>query len=268
MKPEYQIGSALDVGIKRRENPNQDAIGLALPNLLFRNPPLFVLSDGMGGYNGGEIASRLAVNAIIKSYRRSRIKNEGYLPVLESGIGIAHKLITRKSKSKKELEAMGCTIVAAILTESQIHIANVGDSRAYLISPTEITQISYDHSRVAEFVRAGLITELEALNHPKRNELTLSLTGRRSEAPPFLASVNWEIEDALLLCSDGLWGPVTESQIHAVVTEMEPQAAADKLVALANTNRGPDNISVIIARHEGVKLPLKEENEDITNPGG
>lgn len=266
MSVAYQIGSALDVGLKRKGKTNQDAIRMALPGWFNRRPPLLVLSDGMGAYGGGEVASRLAVDTLSKFYRRRKIVQDGYLDVLKSGIGVVHQVITRKARCHKGLEWMGCTIVAAILTEEEIHLANVGDSRAYLIKPDKIELISHDHSLVAEQVRLGLITELEARSHPRRNVLSLSLTGRRENAPPYLASLPWTDEDTLLLCSDGLWGPVTEAQIHSVVLELEPQKAADKLVQLANTHGGPDNISVIIARCAGVQFARHSKSDD-TNPG-
>ena len=119
-----------------------------------------------------------------------------------------------------------------------------------MVHEDELKQISHDHSKVADLVRAGLITELEARKHPKRNELSLSLTAKREKVPPFQLIQPWKPGDTLLLCSDGLWGPVTESQMLTVVSEMEPQEAAEKLVKLANANRGPDNISVIIVKNK------------------
>jgi len=160
---------------------------------------------------------------------------------------------------------MGCTIVAAIPTVNVIHLANVGDSRAYLVNVSAIKQINYDHSLVAEQVRLGLITELEARTHPKKNVLTLSLSARRDTVQPYFSEIPWQEDDVLLLCSDGLWGPVTEAQIQAVLLELDPQQAAEKLVKLANISGGPDNISVIIATRR--KKPVTSEDTDITGPG-
>src|SRR6185503_10511502 len=105
-----------------------------------------------------------------------------------------------------------------------------------------------DHSWVAAQVRAGVLTEQEARVHPNRNRLIMAITAKRSEVKSFIADEKLEPEDIILLCSDGLWGVVPETLILAAATELLPQAAADKLVALANSSRGPDNISVIIAR--------------------
>ena len=249
MKTSFEIGYAIDAGKKRINSPNQDAIGIVLSTMFRKCLPLIIVSDGMGGYNGGEIASKLTIKTISKYYRKFNRKTKKNIQLLVEGIAQAHQSIKKYARRNAKLQSMGCTVVAAILTEEQIYLANVGDSRAYLIQSDEIMQISFDHSKVADLVRAGLITELEARKHPKRNELSLSLTAKRETAPPFHTIQPWSQGNTLILCSDGLWGPVTESQILAVVSELEPQEAADKLVKLANTNRGPDNISVIIARN-------------------
>lgn len=208
MTPTFQIGSAVDVGQQRRGKPNQDAIGIVLPGWFNWRPPLLILSDGMGGYGGGEVASRLAVDTLAKHYRRSRMQNNEFQRFFSTGIQAAHQAIAQKARQHKNLEMMGCTIVAAIITDREVHLANVGDSRAYLVKPKDIFQISYDHSLVAEQMRLGLITEIEARNHPKRNVLSLSLTGRREVASPYLSTQPWSAEDVLVLCSDGLCGVV------------------------------------------------------------
>jgi protein phosphatase len=127
-------------------------------------------------------------------------------------------------------------------------MANVGDSRAYVVNQQEIRQVSWDHSFVGEQVRQGIITAEEAQVHPRRNIITMSLSAQRAEVNPFSARIELKTEDIVVLCSDGLWGPVPEDQIQAVVLELTPQKAANRLVEMANNNQGPDNISVIVAR--------------------
>jgi len=265
MKDSLKIGVAVDVGESRKGKPNQDFTSVLLPGWFNQKQPLLLLSDGMGAYGGGEIASKIAVRTILKVYKHYSRKQVNYIEILERGIRTAHKEIIRQSKRKKELEWMGCTIVAAIPTVNVIHLANVGDSRAYLVNVSAIKQINYDHSLVAEQVRLGLITELEARTHPKKNVLTLSLSARRDTVQPYFSEIPWQEDDVLLLCSDGLWGPVTEAQIQAVLLELDPQQAAEKLVKLANISGGPDNISVIIATRR--KKPVTSEDTDITGPG-
>ena len=168
----------------------------------------------------------------------------------------------KKADSDDTLCKMGSTVVMTALFSSFVQAANVGDSRAYHITPDgKITQISYDHSFVMEQVRNGLITKEEAARHPKKNVLTMSLTGQRDTVDPYTAQVPWNEGDHVLICSDGLWGSVSESQISSIVTSLEPQQAADKLIQMANMNQGPDNISVMIARN-GRKKPGRNDNDD------
>ena len=143
---------------------------------------------------------------------------------------------------------MGAAVVAAVIKKEEVLIANVGDARIYLINEKEIRQVSYDHSFVAEQVRQGLIKPSEAHNHPRRNILTMSITSQREVVEIFTDTIPYQKGSYLLLCSDGLWGTVSETQIQDVVLELPPQEAAEKLVEMANMNQGPDNISVIIVK--------------------
>ncbi len=149
---------------------------------------------------------------------------------------------------------MGSTVVVVIPTTEKIFCANVGDSRAYLANAHQIRQISQDQSVVAEQVRAGLLTALQALRHPKRNRLTQSITAKRKDIHPYLNQTEWTKEDILLLCTDGLWGVVSEAILRAVTWEMPPQRAAEKLVELSKASGAPDNVSVIIARQKHYTL--------------
>jgi serine/threonine protein phosphatase PrpC len=177
---------------------------------------------------------------------------------------------------------MGSTAVLAVPISGKVVIANVGDSRAYLLryagvptqpaswrkplfnwfrrgkrvekaqDPTvEVQQISYDHSVVADLVRAGQLTPLQALQSPLRNRLTQSITPSRPGVKPFINQIPFGAGDTLLLCTDGVWGVVPEATLAAIALELPPQAAADKLVQQAVCYGGPDNISVIITRQGG-----------------
>jgi protein phosphatase len=164
---------------------------------------------------------------------------------------------------------MGSTVVSVVLDNKMMFLANVGDSRAYVLNGEEIRQVSWDHSFVGELVRQNLITPAESLNHPKRNVLTMSISAQRSDLNIYTMQVELTEQDVVVLCSDGLWGPVSEMQIQAVALELPPQKAADKLIELANRNQGPDNISVIIARHKNNRtpdLPLPSNEKEDTRP--
>jgi serine/threonine protein phosphatase PrpC len=145
-------------------------------------------------------------------------------------------------------------------------LLNIGDSRAYIIRSRKTLQISQDQSWAAAQVRAGVLTEQEARAHPNRNRLTMAITAKRSEIKSYATRLELEPQDIVLLCSDGLWGVVPETLIQAAAIELPPQAAADKLVALANQSKGPDNISVIIARRVNTTGRIRAMNLEDTHP--
>jgi len=261
----FNIGKAIDVGIQRKGKANQDSLEVILPGIFNHNPPLLVVADGMGGYTGGALASKIVTKTLTDYYRHVKAGVD-YCEVLKEGIKAAHQEVMDQAQKDSELVKMGSTVVAAILEDDMMHLANVGDSRAYVVNEHEIRHVSWDHSFVGELVRQNLITPTESLSHPKRNVLTMSISGQRSDLDIFTAHVELEENDIVVLCSDGLWGPVAESQIQVVVWELAPQQAANKLIEMANRNQGPDNISVIIARQKTNRPPVqsnyKKEDED------
>jgi PPM family protein phosphatase len=243
-----EFGSALDIGKKRSGSENQDAICIVRPSFTNWRPALLIVADGMGGYSGGAIASQQVVNTISSTYMRHPY-NHPTLDALKQGVFAVMDALKQQAEQNHNLDKMGSTVVAAAIRGSKVSLINVGDSRAYLVSKKEMRQVSYDHSLVAELTRQGIITAEEAREHPRRNVLSMSLTAQRDQVEPFTTEFSWRKGDSLLLCSDGLWGPVTEEQIQDVICTCSPQQAADKLVELANNNHGPDNISVVIARY-------------------
>jgi len=252
---DYIIGKAIDVGLQRREKANQDSIEVMLPGIFNHNPPLLIVADGMGGYSGGALASKIVIKTLSAYYRQAK-QPINYSETLRTAIQLAHKEMLKRAQGDAELSKMGSTVVAAVLENDMLYIANVGDSRAFLLNQERIRQISWDHSFVGELVRQKLITPAEASTHPKRNVLTMSISAQREDLEVYTNQLKLEKNDIVLLCSDGLWGPVSEAQIQAVAWEMPPQQASNKLVELANRNMGPDNISVIIARHKNNHPPL------------
>ena len=245
---DYIIGVSLDIGMKRRDRLNQDAVGLALPGVLQRKPPLFILADGMGGYAGGAIASQAVIQATKKYYRSN--KNTDFQELLKSAIHYAHKEITNIAGKRAEYSRMGSTIAAGIINDNHLYFGNVGDSRIYIVNPEKIRQVSLDQSVVGGQLRGGIITEFEARNHPKRNQLSMSISAKRETIKPYIGKCQLDVNDVVVFCSDGAWGAVTDAQIQAIVLELPPQEAAEKIVAMANANLGPDNISVIVVRHK------------------
>ena len=245
-RPQWRIGSATDPGIKRRGRPNEDALRIFQPRLDPR-PPLIVLADGMGGHRGGALASRIVVDSFERHYRQAR---SGLNALELLGQLVQHCLedLAQAAERDESVGSMGSTVVAAVLGSERVGVVNVGDSRAYLLREGELRQISTDQSRVAELVRAGKISAREADGHPERNALTMSLSPRRGAVTPMQAETAVREGDVILLCSDGLWSTLSPGEIQAVLSDLEPQPAADKLVALANTSQSADNVSVIVAR--------------------
>lgn len=261
----FEFGVATDVGRKRHNATNQDAVELLIPGAEDRFPPVIVLADGMGGHSGGAFASQLVLQGFRETIRSARFPADNR-ELLQTCIQEAHRLMVERSRVESELANMGSTVVVALLEPREVYLSNVGDSRAYRMHGKNLIQLSEDQSWVGEHVRAGLLSPQEALKHPQRNRLTMAISAKREEIKPFFARSPLDQDDAIILCSDGLWGVIPETLIWAAVNELDPQTAADKLVNLANASQGPDNISVIIARpYEAGRVRLASEIAD-TNP--
>ena len=243
-----EIGSALDPGRKRISMPNEDNLGVFRPGPLNWRPTLLVLADGIGGYEGGAVASKLVIDTFSEVYAHSKIDRQP-VQFLNDSAAACLCAMRQHAGEHPNLSHMGSTVVAALLKGHSIFLINVGDSRAYLIHERSIRQISYDHSLVGDELRSGRITAAQVRVHPRRNVLSMSLNAQREAVDAFTGEFTWRAGDVLVLCSDGLWGPVLEDQIQAAVLELHPQQAAERLVQLANANRGPDNISVIVAKY-------------------
>ena len=247
----FEIVTLSDVGLKRSGSPNQDSVGTLLPRLLQNRPPLLILADGMGGYAGGAQASSLVIEAFKRVYL-SQDHASDTLPVLEEAVRASHNDICEYAKENPAMDSMGSTVVAVVLQPDHLDLINVGDSRAYMIRAGQLIQISLDQSVVAEMVRRGVMTPEQAQVSPQRNQLLVALSARHDKPEPYSVSIPLEAGDGVLMCSDGLWGLVPHELIQTVCTQMVPQAAAAKLVELANKAGGPDNISVVIAMPKDV----------------
>jgi protein phosphatase len=245
---QFEFGFASDVGRKRRGEPNEDAVEVILPAAGERwHPPLLIVADGLGKHFGGSVASQIVIKTFKQEFKAANHPAD-YLTLMQRCVQAAHQAVRAEGARDQKLAFMGSTVVAVTLEAGRLFLLNAGDSRAYILRDQSMRQISRDQSWVAAQVRAGVLTEQEARVHPNRNRLLMAITARRTEVQPHRAQETLEPEDIILLCSDGLWGVVPESLIQSAATELQPQAAADKLVALANNSRGPDNISVIVAR--------------------
>ena len=208
---------------------------------------LFILADGMGGYNGGEVASSLATEAT-KSYIENNFNQiehtkESILELIKNAIEYANMVVFEKSKSVPELDGMGTTLDICFIYNNKIYIGHVGDSRVYRIRGGLIRKLTKDHSYVQQLVEDGKITREEANHHPKKNMLTKAL-GCTAYVEPDIRARNLEAGDILVMCSDGLTNMVEEKEIYQIVKE-NPETAPKILVDLANEAGGYDNITVI-----------------------
>jgi protein phosphatase len=260
-----EVGFGCDPGLER--DRNEDAIGVFLPypGEEDRSPVagLFLVADGMGGHDAGDVASHHVVDRVIGTFTSS----EGHsaasdLPsAIEALIRQLHGELRQMATAEAAERGMGSTLALAILHEDVLYLVGIGDSRCYRYRADHLEQLTRDQSWVAEQVRAGLMSEEDAQNHPKRNLLTQCL-GIGGTPPIEVRQERVLPGDRFLLCSDGLHGPLPDHVMARVLAEESPQGAATRLVALANQQGGPDNISVIVFQVDPRPDPLA-----ITLPG-
>ena len=231
-----------DVGKAREMNQDYYSIPSSENDL-----QLYILADGMGGYNGGEIASRLAAettkNYIQNNFEKIEHDKEAILKLVKDAMEYANMVVYEESKKDEKLQGMGTTLDVCFIYNSKIYIGHVGDSRIYLIKKDIARKITKDHSYVQQLVEDKKITREEAEHHPKKNMLLKAL-GCTSYVEPDIRARNLEKDDILLMCSDGLTNMVEESKIYEVVRENK-EKAPEILVNLANNAGGYDNITVI-----------------------
>ena len=208
-----------------------------------------VLCDGMGGARAGNIASERAAERFLQEIQTAK-PDEADADVLssivEGAVAAANREVYELSQSSAAYSGMGTTLVGGICIEDQVILANVGDSRAYLIDGTAIAQMTSDHSLVAEMVRTGRLSEEDAKVYPGRNLITRAI-GVDAEVQADLYQITIHDGQTLLLCSDGLCGMVTDAEISAAVAQAHTQEeACDKLISLACSAGGSDNITVVL----------------------
>jgi serine/threonine protein phosphatase PrpC len=243
---DLQIGQASDVGQVR--SLNQDCVSCFVPEdeVQCRDKgALFLVADGMGGHNAGEVASQEAVARVQESYYADATHDVG--ASLRHAFEGANQALGELAEADPAKAGMGTTLVAAAIRDGRATVANVGDSRAYLLRGKRFTQLTVDHSWVAEQVHAGELTREQAKRHPHRNLITRAL-GSKPEVKVHLFEIDLHKGDVLLLCTDGLSGPVSEQKMAQALSAASPQDAADDLVAQANERGGADNISVVIVQ--------------------
>lgn len=214
---------------------------------------IFALADGMGGHKKGEVASKIAVESIINFLKENISQSGGikmdYLDdIIKQGYNYANKKIYAKALEDNSCEGMGTTLVVAIIYKDDVIIANVGDSRCYLLHNNNFRKITKDHSVVEELVNANLITEEEARFHPRRNQITRAM-GAEEIIIVDIFREKVEKDDILLLATDGLTGCVEDESIKNIIEQdKDIKEICQDLINEANNNSGKDNISVILSK--------------------
>jgi len=245
-----EFASLTDLGCQRENN--EDSYGHWQPKSdeeFARKGCLAVIADGMGGYEGGQEASRIAVETVRKIYSQPSASDPQSL--LSDAFIEAHARILQFASENQALQGMGTTCTAIAVVGKSLYYAHIGDSRLYLVRNGAISRLTRDHSYVSRLVEGGLITPEEAETHAHRHILTAAL-GAGDEIIPDIPATPIALQDGdiLVLCSDGLWGQVSDSEITAAVTNHTADGACRQLVQLARERGGPDNITVEI-----LKLP-------------
>lgn len=240
-----------DTGLARQTNQDAFAIDNALG--------LWIVADGMGGHAGGDIASRIAVDTILRTIRAA-VSTDNTLPIrssqavglLTEALSIAHEAIRQATIQNSELEGMGTTIVVCLLcpgSPSQAVLAHVGDSRAYLLRNRQLHLLTTDHSYVQKLLSQGSLTEDEASRHPQRNVLLRAL-GIPDQSIPDTKIQPLEPDDTLLLCTDGLTKMLGDDEILSLLSDTQASHAdmSKQLVDRANEHGGKDNTTVVLIR--------------------
>lgn len=237
----FKTFSLTDIGRKRKVN--QDYVYTSeqpIGNL----PNIFIVADGMGGHNAGDYASKVTVETIVEEVASCFEKNP--IMIMGKAIEAANEAIYKKSHESSEFEGMGTTVVAAVFIGGYLQVANVGDSRLYIINDKEIRQITRDHSLVEEMVRMGGIPRTEARNHPDKNIITRAVGVNEAVEADFF-TVELTEGDTVLMCTDGLTNMLEDEEIRMTISGgRDIVEKAQALVKTANENGGRDNISVII----------------------
>ncbi len=240
------IFGSTDKGIVRSSNQDAFLTGQFSDGVVYA-----IVCDGMGGANGGNIASRLTVDylsASLKAGYRENMSENSLKNLLDSSLYAANVRVFDKSRESKELNGMGTTVVVAIIKDNTAYISHAGDSRAYKINSENIIQLTRDHSIVQSMIEDGKITQEEARVHPRKNVITRALGVEENVNPEFTVC-DFALNETLLLCTDGLTNFVEINNIKDVVLNCNDLDPTAKLIELANNNGGGDNITAVVIKN-------------------
>jgi protein phosphatase len=248
----FACAARTDVGVVR--SGNEDSY------LMADDRGLFVVADGMGGHAAGEVASEMAARLVAETYRPARgMSDDELMAQMVSAIRAANAAIFERTLQEHDKRGMGTTVTALALLPRRYLIGQVGDSRAYILRGTTLTQVTKDHSYVQEQVDAGRLSPEEARVHPYANVITRCV-GSSGDVVPDLYIGTLDAGDLILLASDGLTGMMEDEDVQAVLEEEGTlEERVDLLIAEANRRGGLDNITVILVQIEEVAAPTGEQ---------
>lgn len=228
---------------------NQDYYYISKPT---DDVQIYILADGMGGYNGGEIASKLAVQSaksyIEDNFKETKKDKESITKLIKDSMEYANMVVYEKAKGQEELQRMGTTLEIALIYNNKIYIGHIGDSRIYRIRKEFIRKLTQDHSYVEKLVKEGTITKEQAIHHPQKNMLMKAL-GCDIFIEPDVMVKGFLKDDILIICSDGLSNLVEQETICQKASNSNIEQATEDLILLANNNGGFDNITIIIIKN-------------------
>lgn len=251
-----RYGAKSDLGSVRENNEDKfDVLEPVEPGVLATKGRMYGVADGMGGHSAGQIASELALKTLIRAYYadpRTEIERS-----LRDSVARANIAVFEDAQTVPERQGMGTTLTAVVVHEDKLHVIHVGDSRAYFLRGNSIRQITSDHSWVAEQVRLGAMTLDEALGSPLRNIILRSVGTADSIEPDYFVE-DACAGDSVLICSDGLTTHLDDSDIVRYASSdsldaIGPSVAALRMVELANSRGGRDNITVVLARIDSIE---------------
>ena len=237
--------SVTDIGRKRQLN--QDYV-FSSAKPMGNMPNLFIVADGMGGHNAGDYASKCTVGTVVGEIRNSFEKNPTI--IVKKAIETANSKIRELAAADENLFGMGTTLVVATVIGKYLQVANVGDSRLYLVGKKGIRQVTRDHSLVEEMIRLGGLSREDARKHPDKNIITRAI-GAKDEVEPEFFTEELEPGDIILMCSDGLSNMLEDKEIEKIVQNeelAEMKEKAEALINAANNNGGKDNIAVVLVK--------------------
>ena len=267
-----------DVGLVRKNNEDSFLIAdltgdatrfdaFTLNRAVGDKGTLLVVADGMGGMKAGEVASRMAADVVAQGLVDQLSKNHpvdqrAFVKALKQSVHEANRIVFEEGERERKRRGMGTTLTAAGVHGQFIFFAQLGDSRAYLVRNSSITQMTRDQSLVAQLIDSGAISSQEAKTHPQRNVI-LQAVGVKRQVDVVISATQLKRGDQLVLCSDGLWGKVEAEEIRELLEKrLEPKSTCQNLLQLARERGGEDNITIIVAHFDGEGLPEPIPGED------